>query len=213
MPSTSQLLLFVPTVLLLLVIPGPSVLFIVTRSIEQGRRAGLVSVVGTHCGSAVHVAAAAFGVSALIVSSALAFSAVKYLGAAYLILLGVRRWRAGDRVDLEDPQRRLSTRHVLRQGFLVQALNPKVAIFFLAFLPQFVDTGSGHVTSQVLVLGVVFILLGLLSDSAYALAGSGIGAALRRSVRARRAERYLSSGVYVGLGVTTAIAGGHRSTS
>ena len=137
---------------------------------------------------------------------------MKYVGAAYLILLGVRRWRAGDRVDLADERHRLSTRHVLRQGFLVQALNPKVAIFFLAFLPQFVDTGRGHVTSQVLVLGVVFIALGLLSDSAYAMAGSGIGAALRRSVRARRAERYLSSGVYVGLGVTTAIAGGHRSS-
>ena len=101
---------------------------------------------------------------------------------------------------------------MLRQGFLVQALNPKVAIFFLAFLPQFVDTGRGQVTGQVLVLGVVFIALGLLSDSAYALAGSGIGAALRRSVRTRRAERYVSSGVYVGLGVTTALAGGHRSS-
>jgi threonine/homoserine/homoserine lactone efflux protein len=213
MPSTSQLLLFVPAALLLLVIPGPSVLFIVTRSIEQGRRAGLVSVVGTHTGSLVHVAAAAFGLSALIVSSALAFSALKYVGAAYLVLLGVRRWRAGDRVDLAAAPRPRSTGHVLRQGFFVQVLNPKVAIFFLAFLPQFVEPNRGHVPTQVLVLGLVFVAVGLMSDSCYALAGSGIGAALRRSARARRAERYLSSGVYLGLGVTTAIAGGHRTTS
>jgi threonine/homoserine/homoserine lactone efflux protein len=199
--------LFVPAALLLLVIPGPSVLFIVTRSIEQGRRAGLVSVLGTHTGSLVHVAAASLGLSALIVSSALAFSAVKYVGAAYLVLLGIRRWRAGDRVD---GRRVLSTRHVLRQGFVVQVLNPKTAIFFLAFLPQFVDPDRGHVSVQVLVLGLVFVGLGLLSDSAYAVAGSGIGTALRRHARA---ERYLSSGVYVGLGVTTAIAGGHRASS
>ena len=96
-PSGSTLLLFCSAALVMLVIPGPSVLYIVTRSVDQGRRAGLVSVLGTHTGSLVHVAGAAFGLSALIVSSALAFSAVKYAGAAYLIWLGIRRWRAGDR--------------------------------------------------------------------------------------------------------------------
>jgi threonine/homoserine/homoserine lactone efflux protein len=212
-PSTSTLLLFCPAALVLLLIPGPSVLYIVTRSIDQGRRAGFVSVLGTHVGSLVHVAGAAFGLSALIVSSALAFSAVKYLGAAYLVWLGIRRWRAGDHVGLTADRPSLPMARLFRQGFVVQVLNPKTAIFFLAFLPQFVDADHGSVTAQVLVLGVVFIALGLVSDSTYAIAASTIGAALRRGTRAGRAERYVSSGVYIGLGVTTAVAGGHRTTS
>ena len=207
-PSGSTLLLFCSAALVMLVIPGPSVLYIVTRSVDQGRRAGLVSVLGTHTGSLVHVAGAAFGLSALIVSSALAFSAVKYAGAAYLIWLGIRRWRAGDRsvAAARDSSAPLSS--LFRQGVVVQVLNPKTAVFFLAFLPQFIDVERGSVTAQILVLGVLFIALGLLSDGTYALAASAIGGMLRRSVRARRAERYVSSGVYVGLGVTTAVAGG-----
>jgi threonine/homoserine/homoserine lactone efflux protein len=212
-PSVSALVLFCPAALLLLVIPGPSVLYIVTRSIDQGRRAGLISVLGTHVGSMVHVGAAAFGLSALIVSSAVAFSAVKYIGAAYLVCLGIRRWRAGDdfRVITERPPQPAA--RLFRQGAMVQVLNPKTAIFFLAFLPQFVDTNRDPVALQVIVLGLVFIGLGLLSDSTYALAASTIGTMLRRGTRARRTERYVSSGVYVGLGVTTAFAGGHSTSS
>jgi threonine/homoserine/homoserine lactone efflux protein len=213
MPSASTLLLFIPAALVLLVVPGPSVLYIVTRSIDHGRRAGLMSVLGTHGGSLVHVAAAAFGVSALIVSSALAFSAVKYLGAVYLVWLGIRRWRAGERVLVAADRPMVPTAQLVRQGFVVQVLNPKTAIFFLAFLPQFVDPARGSVTVQVLVLGVVFIGLGLISDSTYAIAAGTIGAALRRSSRARRAERYVSSGVYVGLGLSTAVAGGHSTAT
>ncbi len=207
------LALFCPAALLLLVVPGPSVLYIVTRSINQGRPAGLVSVLGTHLGSLVHVAAATFGLSALIVSSALAFSVVKYIGAAYLVWLGVRRWRAGDHRPQDGDRPRLPMRQVLRQGFVVQVLNPKTAIFFLAFLPQFVDAHHGSVIGQVLVLGVVFIALGLMSDSAYVIAASTIGGMMRRSARAGRTERYVSSGVYVGLGVTTALAGGQNTAS
>jgi threonine/homoserine/homoserine lactone efflux protein len=209
MPSISTLVLFCPAALVLLIVPGPSVLYIVTRSIDQGRRAGLISVLGTHLGSLVHVAAAAVGLSALIVSSALAFSAVKYLGAAYLVWLGVRRWHAGDHLDLGAHRPNLPRAHLFRQGFVVQVLNPKTAIFFLAFLPQFVDPERGSVTVQVLILGVVFIALGLMSDSTYVIAASAIGTVLRRNTRARRAERYVSSGVYVGLGMTTAVSGGH----
>jgi len=207
-PSGSTLLLFCSAALVMLVIPGPSVLYIVTRSVDQGRRAGLVSVLGTHTGSLVHVAGAAFGLSALIVSSALAFSAVKYAGAAYLIWLGIRRWRAGDRSVAATRDSTAPLSSLFRQGVVVQVLNPKTAVFFLAFLPQFIDVERGSVTAQILVLGVVFIAMGLLSDGTYALAASAIGGMLRRSVRARRAERYVSSGVYVGLGVTTAVAGG-----
>jgi len=212
-PSTSTLVLFCSAALVLLVIPGPSVLYIVTRSIDQGRRAGLVSVLGTHVGSLVHVTGAAFGLSALIASSALAFSVVKYVGAAYLICLGIRRWRAGDRRHAAIGRSTTPMSHVFRQGVVVQVLNPKTAVFFLAFLPQFVDVQHGSVRVQILVLGVVFIVLGLISDSTYALAASSIAGLLRRSVTARRAERYVSSGVYVGLGLTTAIAGGHARAS
>jgi threonine/homoserine/homoserine lactone efflux protein len=212
-PTPSTIALFCSAALALLLLPGPTVLYIVTRSIDQGRRAGLVSVLGTHVGSLVHVAGAALGLSALLVSSAVAFSAVKYVGATYLIWLGVRRWRAGDRDAALTPHRSLTTPQLFRQGFVVQVLNPKTAIFFLAFLPQFVHGDRGPVSVQVLVLGVVFITIGLMSDSAYALAASSIGSALRRSDRARRAERYVSSGVYVGLGVTTAVAGGHRTSA
>jgi threonine/homoserine/homoserine lactone efflux protein len=212
-PSGSTLLLFCSAALVLLVIPGPSVLYIVTRSVDQGRRAGLVSVLGTHTGSLVHVAGAAFGLSALIVSSALAFSAVKYAGAAYLIWLGVRRWRAGDKTVAAASGSTAPMSSLFRQGVIVQVLNPKTAVFFLAFLPQFVDVERGLVTAQIVVLGVVFIVLGLLSDGTYALAASAIGGMLRRSVRARRAERYVSSGVYVGLGVTTTVAGGRPASA
>jgi threonine/homoserine/homoserine lactone efflux protein len=210
-PSGSTLLLFCSAALVLLVVPGPAVLYIVTRSVDQGRRAGLVSVLGTHVGSLVHVAAAALGLSALVVSSAVAFSAVTYLGAAYLVWLGIRRWRAGDDAAAAVPGAALPMRSLFRQGVVVQVLNPKTAVFFLAFLPQFVDVDGGWVTAQVVVLGLVFISLGLISDSAYALAAAAFGGVLRRSARARRAERMVSSGVYVGLGVTTALAGGQAS--
>jgi threonine/homoserine/homoserine lactone efflux protein len=212
-PSASTLALFCSAALVLLIIPGPSVLFIVTRSVEHGRRAGLVSVLGTHAGSLVHVAAAAFGLSTLIVSSALAFSAVKYLGAAYLIWLGIRRWRAGDRRLLDGVGSSAASGHVFRQALLVSALNPKTAIFFLAFLPQFVAIERGAVTVQVLVLGLVFIALGLVSDGTYALAASALGRVLRRSRRARRVERYVSTSVYLGLGATAAATGGHISAT
>ena len=205
--------LFCSAALVLLIIPGPSVLYIVTRSIDQGRRAGFISVLGTHAGSLVHVAGAALGLSALIVSSALAFSAVKYLGAAYLVWLGVRRWRSGDHFGLAADRPSVPTSRLFRQGFVVQVLNPKTAVFFLAFLPQFVDADRGSVTVQVLVLGVLFIALGLVSDSTYAIAAWAIGSALRGSTRARRAERYVSSGVYVGLGLSTAVAGGHSPST
>lgn len=213
MPSLSTLALFCPAALLLLVVPGPSVLYIVTRSIDQGRTAGLVSVLGTHAGSVVHIVAAAVGLSALVVSSAAAYGTVKYAGAAYLLWLGIRRWRAGDSSDLAAARAAQPLPRLFRQGFVVSVLNPKTAIFFLAFLPQFVDVGRSDVTLQIIILGVVFIALGSVSDSGYALAAATVGSAMRRSIRVRRAERYVSSGVYVGLGLTTAASGGHSSAS
>ena len=205
MPAPSALLLFGAAAMALLLVPGPSVLFIVARSVEHGRRAGFISVLGIHAGSLVHVFAATVGLSAVLVSSALAFTAVKYAGAAYLIWLGVRRWRSGQ--SAFDGRRAVApvpARTLLRQWFVVNVLNPKTAIFFLAFLPQFVSVERGHAPVQVLVFGLLFILLGLVSDSCYSLLAARLGGWLKRRPRAARAEPYVSGTVYVGLGVATA---------
>jgi threonine/homoserine/homoserine lactone efflux protein len=214
MPETSTLALFAVAAVTLLVIPGPAVLYIVTRSVDQGRAAGLASVCGIHVGTLVHVAAAALGLSALLVSSATAYDTVRWLGAAYLVWLGVRRLLARD----EDAPaaagtgvRRPGLRRVFAQGVVVNVLNPKTALFFFAFLPQFVDTSRGSVPFQVVVFGVAFVLLGLLSDGAYALAASTGAGWLRRRPGVARASRLASGGILISLGVTTALAGSRSS--
>jgi threonine/homoserine/homoserine lactone efflux protein len=202
-PDSTSLWLFCLAALALLAIPGPAVLYIVVQSAEKGRKVGLASVGGVHLGSLVHVAAATAGLSALIVASALAFNAVKYAGAAYLVYLGIRKFLERD-VDVDVPvERRSALQRAFVRGAVVNILNPKTALFFLAFLPQFVDTDRGSVWSQVLVLGLTFILLGLLSDSLYALAAGTVGSLLRRK---RTAVRYVSGGVYVALGVIASLA-------
>jgi threonine/homoserine/homoserine lactone efflux protein len=202
-PDSTSLWLFCLAALALLAIPGPAVLYIVVQSAEKGRKVGLASVGGVHLGSLVHVAAATAGLSALIVASALAFNAVKYAGAAYLVYLGIRKFLERD-VDVDVPvERRSALQRAFVRGAVVNILNPKTALFFLAFLPQFVDTDRGSVWSQVLVLGLTFILLGLLSDSLYALAAGTVGSLLRRK---RTAVRYVTGGVYVALGVIASLA-------
>jgi threonine/homoserine/homoserine lactone efflux protein len=216
MPEASTLALFTLAAITLLVIPGPAVLYIVTRSVDQGRAAGLASVCGVHVGTLLHVAAAALGLSALLVSSATAYHAVRWLGAAYLVWLGVRRLLARDEeaaVATGPGPRRVGLRRIFAQGVVVNVLNPKTALFFFAFLPQFVDTSRGSVPFQVLVLGVAFVLLGLVSDGAYALAASAGAGWLRRRPGVARASRLVSGGVLIGLGVTTALAGSRSSTS
>ena len=210
MPETSTLALFAVAALTLLVIPGPAVLYIVTRSVDQGRAAGLASVCGVHVGTLLHVAAAALGLSALLVSSATAYDTVRWLGAAYLVWLGVRRLLAKDEPSgsVRGPHAsRLGLRRVFAQGVVVNVLNPKTALFFFAFLPQFVDPSRGRVPFQVLVLGVAFVLLGLLSDGAYPMAASTGAGWLRRRPGVARASRLVSGGVLISLGVTTALAG------
>jgi threonine/homoserine/homoserine lactone efflux protein len=216
MPSSSTLALFAVAAVTLLVIPGPAVLYIVTRSVDQGRAAGLASVCGVHVGTLVHVAAAALGLSALLVSSATAYHAVRWLGAAYLIWLGVRRLLAHDEDAPTAPgpgTRRHGLRRIFAQGVVVNVLNPKTALFFLAFLPQFVDVSRGSVPFQVVVFGVAFVLLGLVSDGAYALLASTGAGWLRRRPRVARTSRLVSGGVLISLGLTTALAGSRSSTS
>jgi len=201
-PDSTQVWFFCLAALALLAIPGPAVLYIVVQSAEQGRRVGLASVAGIHLGTLVHVVAATVGLSALIVTSAVAFSIVKYAGAAYLIYLGLRKlleWTP----PVAGKRRAEPLRRAFARGAVVNVLNPKTALFFLAFLPQFVDADRGAVWSQALVLGLAFVALGLLSDSVYALAAGTAASVLRRRASALR---YGSGLVYVGLGATAAFA-------
>jgi len=201
---------FLLAALVLLLTPGPAVLYIVARSIDQGRRAGLVSVLSIETGNLVHVLAAALGLSALLLSSALAFSIVKYLGAAYLIYLGLRRLLARDPAQQVAGFQRQSLRRIFRQGVVVAILNPKTALFFLAFLPQFVDPSRGSVTAQLLTLGCLFVLMAMVTDSAYALLAGSAGQWLKGTRSFVRAERYVVGSVYIGLGITAALADTHR---
>jgi threonine/homoserine/homoserine lactone efflux protein len=201
---------FLVAALVLLLTPGPAVLYIVARSLDQGRRAGLVSVLSIEVGNSVHVLAAAMGLSALLLSSALAFSIVKYLGAAYLIYLGLRRLLARDAVQPGAGVQRQSLRRIFRQGVLVAVLNPKTALFFLAFLPQFVDPSQGSVTTQLLTLGCLFVLMAIVTDSLYALLAGTAGHWLKDTRSFARAERYVVASVYIGLGVTAALADTHH---
>jgi threonine/homoserine/homoserine lactone efflux protein len=201
-PDSTSLWLFGLAALALLAIPGPAVLYIVVQSAEQGRRVGLASVAGIHLGTLVHVAAAAAGLSALIVASSLAFSFVKYAGAAYLVFLGIRKLLERDAETLVHRKREPLGR-AFGRGAIVNVLNPKTALFFLAFLPQFVAPDRGGVWSQALVLGLVFVALGLVTDSLYALAAGTVGGLLRRR---RSAVRYGSGIVFVALGATAALA-------
>jgi threonine/homoserine/homoserine lactone efflux protein len=206
MPSVPTLIGFAAAALLLLVIPGPSVLYIVTRSATQGRTAGLVSMLGVHVGSVVHVVAAVLGISALLASSATAFTIVKYLGAAYLVWLGIAQFRSRPEEPVTVERDPVSRWRLFSQGVVVNVLNPKTAIFFLAFLPQFVDPSRGPVPVQLAVLGGCFILLGMVSDGVYALAAGTVAAPLLRSIRGRRRLSRTSGVIYLGMGVTAALA-------
>jgi threonine/homoserine/homoserine lactone efflux protein len=201
MPDADALWLFSLATLALLLVPGPAVLYIVAQSVDHGRLAGLVAVAGVHLGTLVHTLAAAIGLSALIVSSAVAFSVVKYAGAAYLVYLGIRRLfeRAEPRdvVVRDQPLAQLFWR-----GAVVNVLNPKTALFFFAFLPQFVDPDK-TVWTQVIVFGFVFVALGFLSDGLYALTAGTLGRWLRRRPGILR---WGSGSVYIGLGAATALS-------
>jgi threonine/homoserine/homoserine lactone efflux protein len=205
-PDASTLLLFTVASLALLAVPGPAVIYLVTRSVTQGRTAGLVSVLGVETGTFAYALAAAAGLTGLVAASETGFTIVRFAGAAYLVYLGVRRLLERGGVEAAAPSAR--SRLFLR-GLLVQLLNPKIAIFFLAFLPQFVDPDRGSVVGQSLILGTLFTVLAILGDGAYVLAADAVSGRLRRGRGLQRLAR-LSGGVYIGLGLTAALSGsGH----
>jgi threonine/homoserine/homoserine lactone efflux protein len=208
MPSASTLALFSLAGLALAVVPGPAVAYIVTQSVDQGRRAGVVSALGIASGGLVHVVAATVGLSALIASSAAAFNSVKLVGAAYLVAVGVRRILSRDEGERLPEDAQTPLRQLYAQGAIVNVLNPKTALFFLAFLPQFVDP-SGSVTLQVAILGLLFAVIALLSDLGYALLADALAGRVRRRGRAARVRRFASGGIFVALGVSAAAA--HRA--
>jgi threonine/homoserine/homoserine lactone efflux protein len=211
MPDGSTLLLFVGASLALLAIPGPAVIYVVTRSLDQGRTAGIVSMLGVETGTFAYALAAAAGLTGLIAASVTAFTVVKYVGAAYLVYLGVRKLL--ERPE-EEPEILVTGRsRLFLKGLLVQLLNPKIAIFFVAFLPQFVHSSRGPVAVQILVLGTLFTLLAILSDGAYVLLAGAVGSWLRTGRRARSWLARFSGGVYIGLGLTAALSGSRPSQS
>jgi len=198
--------IFVVAALVLLLIPGPSVLYVTTRSIDQGRLAGIVSVFGNALGSVILAIVAAAGLSAILASSDLAFSIVKYLGATYLIYLGMKRLLSND--DLTPtPVQRKKLSNIFIQGTFVAVLNPKTALFFLAFLPQFVDVSRGYVWEQTLLLGLTFVGLGICTDSIYALLAGTLGNWLKRQNYLQRGQRYFSGSIYLALGLVSAFSG------
>ena len=218
MPSPSVLALYAVAAVAVLLVPGPAVLYIVSQSIRQGRRAGIASVLGIHAGSLVQVAFAVLGGSYLLVASSLTFSVVKYLGAAYLVYLGVRKLLGRDEQVALGPDGAAASgappktgARLFYQGMLVNVLNPKLALFFFAFLPQFVDRSRGAVPAQVATFGIVFVLLGLCTDGTYALVAGSIGPWLRGHARVLRGERYVVGATFIGLGVAAALSGSRRT--
>jgi threonine/homoserine/homoserine lactone efflux protein len=205
MPTAATLGVFIVAALALLVVPGPSVLYLVTQSIAAGRRGGMAAMLGVQTAGAVHVLFAAAGLSAIIASSATAFAILKYAGAAYLIWMGARRLLGGESIGhvAAGADSTTSQRRLFRQGFIVNLLNPKSAIFFVAVLPQFVDRTRGAPWVQVLILGAIFLTIAVISDGAWVLCAGWVSTRLR-SRRAQRIESTLSGAVLIALGLVAA---------
>lgn len=212
MPSANTLAVFALAVVIFAAVPGPAVFYVVTRSVSQGRRAGGVSAVAVAVGNLVHVGAATVGLSALLASSAVAFSVVKYVGAAYLIYLGVRALLNRDTGHATQDRSAQPLSRVFREGVVVAVLNPKTALFFLAFLPQFVDPARGSPAPQLAALGVLLVGITVASDFTYAMVTGTAGAWLRNRTRLLHRGRFVTGGAYLTLGVTAAVAGDRPST-
>ena len=210
MPALPTLALFLLAALGLLLVPGPAVIYIVTRSAAHGRRAGFASVLGVEVASLIHAMAAALGLSALLLTSALAFQFVKYAGAAYLVYLGARTLFSRDEGNAQPVPAQANLTQLFARGLVVNLLNPKTALFFYAFLPQFVDPLKGAVQGQIFLLGLLFVSLATCTDGMYSLLASSVGRLLFRTSRIRSVRRYVSAGIYMALGVAAAVMGAEK---
>ncbi len=211
MIDSTSLTIFITAALILLLTPGPAVLFIVARSLEQGRLAGVVSALGVGAAALIHVLVAALGLSALLMQSAVAFGVVKYLGAAYLVYLGIRTLRSKSDTSQIQTVGKSPLSRIFVQGFIVNLLNPKTALFFFAFLPQFVDPARGAVTPQVIFLGMTFVVMAITSDSMYALVAGSARQVIVGNQRLGKLQKNFAGVIYIGLGITTAFSGNGSS--
>ena len=202
--SLTTIGLFAFASFLLAISPGPDIVYIATQSIAQGRNTGLVSALGINAGVLVHTLVDALGISALIAASAVAFNIVKYAGAAYLIYIGVQTVLNKAGMLQIKAKGRANLSEVFYQGLLVNLLNPKVILFFLAFLPQFVDSSQGRITLQLLILGALLVIVKLPVDISIGLASGQFGAWLRERRGVEQATKWVTGSIYIALGVTTA---------
>ncbi|GAA2126110.1 MULTISPECIES: LysE family translocator [Arthrobacter] len=208
MVPAPNLLAFALAALVLIAVPGPSVLFVIGRTLALGRKGGLLSVAGNAGGELVQIAAVAVGVGVVLAQSLLLFSVVKFAGAAYLVYLGIQAIRhRGSGATAADPADPSSTARVLREGFIVGATNPKSIVFFVAVLPQFVDYSAGAIPVQLATLGAVFLLIALVSDSTWALAAGTARHWFARSPRRIAALSTTGGVMMIGLGGTLALTG------
>lgn len=199
-----RFLVFSSAALILAITPGPGIFYVLARSLRGGRREGLLSAAGTFFGGLVHVGAAALGLSVILAGSAVAFETVRYAGAAYLIYLGYRMIRTRN-IELDDGQLE-ATGNTFVQGVLTEVLNPKTALFFLSFIPQFISVPQGHVAAQFLLLGAISVTLNTCADLVVAGFAGPLGARLKRSAKLRRGQRTASGAAMIGLGVYVATA-------
>ncbi len=209
-PSRPYFIAFLAASFVLAVTPGPGVLYIVTRSLAQGRRAGLASVGGVAMGNLCNAIGAAIGLGAWFAISSVAFMVVKYAGAVYLIYLGLSTLLSkGNSIDTAKPEA-LSARRIFRSGFFVALLNPKTTIFFAAFLPQFMGSRQGSIATYVS-LGAIFVAIAATTDTLYALSAGLLAPALNKTRGLRRVGRGISGSVFLGLGLYSAFWGPKRA--
>jgi threonine/homoserine/homoserine lactone efflux protein len=208
MVTLSQFVRMLGTALVILLIPGPSVLFVISRGVALGRRAALASVAGNSTGAIAHAIAAAVGVSAVVTRSAAIFTAMKIAGALYLLVLGIKSIRGRSKLaDVMRDATTVSDRHLYLQGLLVGLTNPKIPLFFLAVLPQFVEPSQGHPGLQMLIFGLTFVALGTVTDASYGLAAGSIRNWLERSPRRLSIVGGLSGLALIGLSINIALTG------
>ena len=204
MIDPAKFVLFIGVSWALIISPGPDMIYVITRGMAHGRKAGMLSAIGVVCGILVHTIAAAFGLTLILQSSALAFLFVKVVGAAYLVYLGIKAWREKSSFALQPSTAIADSNTLFWQGVLSNVLNPKIAIFFLAFLPQFVDKGSSHVTWQMVILGITFACFGLIFLLVIGYSSGTIGKWLTHKPQRAQFFQRLAGGILIGLGIRLA---------